>query len=303
MIGKLYIDGRDVYSLYGVYVTEGGYNGLIAFPTLKNFDSNDWAEEDGIEVDLSSPALASKEFTIKFAATDESKISSFVALLADKAYHVFIFAEIERILTLRLVSQPNMTIAMNMGIFELRFSDDFPIRNYNYTAPVSRLVPNTGYTIDGVDTSEYGMHILEGSKAEVLKSPAVKKNLTCDVSRENGVSYDDMIVAFQQKDVKLNCLMRAENLTEFWRNYYALLYNLVLPGERLLNTDYTNCEYPCYYKSCNVVSFAPKGKIWFEFRLTLVFTAFRPSNLLLSLRMANLGIRLLGNGNLRILKK
>ena len=69
--------------------------------------------------------------------------------------------------------------------------------------------------------------------------------------------------------------MRAKNLTEFWRNYNALLFDLVRPGERSLYADSTGYEYPCYYKSCSVTEFYPTGKIWFKFDLTLVFTSFR----------------------------
>ena len=57
MINRLFIDGNDAYLQYGVYVTSGGFNELVAFPPLKSVDSNDWQEEDGVEADLSAPVL------------------------------------------------------------------------------------------------------------------------------------------------------------------------------------------------------------------------------------------------------
>lgn len=42
MSGKLYIDGYDVYKQYGVYVTDGGWNTLVAMPPLKDVEKNDW---------------------------------------------------------------------------------------------------------------------------------------------------------------------------------------------------------------------------------------------------------------------
>ena len=42
MTGRLYIDGKDVYTEYGVYVVKGGWNELIAYPPLKTVESNDW---------------------------------------------------------------------------------------------------------------------------------------------------------------------------------------------------------------------------------------------------------------------
>ena len=66
--------------------------------------------------------------------------------------------------------------------------------------------------------------------------------------------------------------MRAESLTELWRNYDALLHDLIQPEERLLSVRELEQDFPCYYKSCQVSDFFPDGKIWLEFTLTLTFT-------------------------------
>ena len=63
--GKLYIDNKDAFIHYGVFIQETGYNGVLSYPPLKAPEvSNDWAEYDGIEVDLSDPKLDLKEFEI-----------------------------------------------------------------------------------------------------------------------------------------------------------------------------------------------------------------------------------------------
>ena len=49
MIDNCYIDGISICNRFGVWVTKGGYNGLLAFPAMKEPESNDWPEEDGIE--------------------------------------------------------------------------------------------------------------------------------------------------------------------------------------------------------------------------------------------------------------
>ena len=119
------------------------------------------------------------------------------------------------------------------------------------------------------------MLVTRGSEAEILKSPAVKRNLLQDIKTLAGAIYDGEFVAFQTKEVKLNCVMLASTLAEFWRNYNALLYDLSRPDERKLYVDATGCEYPCYYKGITVNHFSPEGKVWFEFTLSLVFTSFR----------------------------
>ena len=40
MRGELYIDGKDAYTDFGVWITEGGYDGLLPFPELVEPDRN-----------------------------------------------------------------------------------------------------------------------------------------------------------------------------------------------------------------------------------------------------------------------
>lgn len=276
MTNNLYIGGKDAYSEYGVFITEGGYDGLVAFPSLKTIDSNDWAEEDGIEPDLSSPVLDTREMDIKFAYHgSDANMGAFIELLSDMAYHTFDFREIDKSYKLRLVSQSKLSYIRTLGLFTLRFADDFPLDGYTYEEPVSSLNISDGYELDDRDFSEYGIRVLEGSEAEIQKSPAVKKNLLQNIASRSGAIYDGEYVTFQTKEVKLSCLMRAATLQEFWRNYHAFLYDLTRPDERRLYVNATGYEYPCHYKSCSVEKFFPKDKIWFQFSVVLVFTSFR----------------------------
>lgn len=108
MSGRFYIDGKDAFTEYGIYVQEGGYNELVAFPPLKAVTSNDWQEEDGIEPDLSEPTLNTKEFSLKIVLSGmDYRWGGFIERLSDKAYHTFDFREIGRTYRLRLVSNPN----------------------------------------------------------------------------------------------------------------------------------------------------------------------------------------------------
>lgn len=276
MTGKFHIDGEDAYADYGVYVTSGSYESLLSFPPLKSIDSNDWPEEDGVEADLTEPKLNTREFALKFAANNKAGADDFFDIISDEAYHTFNFTEVGRTYKLRLVSQKNLSIVRNAKLFDLQFANDFPFdENYEYGAPQST-APVTGeYELDGMDLSLYGITVLKGSLAELLKSPAVKKNLLTDIKNRHGAIYDGEYVFFQSKDVKLTCLMRAGTMDEFWRNYSAFLYDLSRPGERMFYVDSERQEYPCYYKSMSTVNFSMVGKIWFQFNLTLVFTSFR----------------------------
>lgn len=276
MIENLYIDSRDVYALYGVFTAQGAYDDLLCYASLKGVAVNDWQEEDGEEPDLSAPVLDSREVAVKFGVHGSNyALGAFVDMFSDGAYHTFDFRDLGRSYKLRLVSQPNLELAYQLGFVTLRFADDFPLDGYAYKAPNSDVIPMQGYEIDGIDFSRYGVRILQGSVTEIEKSPSVKKNLLRDISVQSGVIYDGHKVTFETKDVKLNCLMCADSLSEFWQNYDALLFDLTREGERGLYVDTAGENYPCFYKSCSVSEFYPTGKIWFKFDLTLVFTSFR----------------------------
>jgi len=277
MTGRLYIDGNDAYSSYGVYVVNGGWNELIAYPPLKSVESNDWQELDGIEADLSSPVLNTREVQLKIAISGLfCRFFALVELLSDGSYHTFESPFIQRTYRLRLTQQPNMSAAKVLGTATLKFADDFPMRGYTYLAPASGVITCNDYTFDGVNFTDYGVRVLKGTLDEVMKTPAVKPNLLRNIASQTGAQYDGKRVTYKSKDVKIFCLLRAESLSELWRNYDALLYDLIRPDERSLWVNDLEQEFPFHYKRCQVTEFYPEDKIWLQFTLTVTFTsAFR----------------------------
>ena len=276
MTGRLYIDGKDVYTEYGVYVVKGGWNELIAYPPLKTVESNDWQEMDGIEADLSAPVLDTREIQLKVAFTGfDSRFFALIRHLSDGAYHTFDCRHIERTYRLRLVSQPNLSVAQALGAVTMKFADDFPLSGYTYKKPASNVAAYDDYTFDGVKFTDYGVRVLKGTLDEVKKMPTVKTNLLRNISTQMGALYDGKNVTYKSKDVKINCLMRADTLDELWRNYDTLLYDLILPNTHNLWVRELNKEFPFYYKSCQVTEFYPTDKIWLQFTLTVTFTTFR----------------------------
>lgn len=276
MTGSLIIDGVDIFTEYGISITDGGYNGFIAHASLKEIDTNDWPEEDGIEADLSNPVLDTKEFSVSFGGIDYTKIETFFAFLSDGAYHEFEFSQIMSSKRLRLVSQPDKECIMPYESFSLKFADDFPLKGYTYLAPTGS-VPQTGFEVDGKPLSDYGVMILDDSYDEITKIPPVKKNLTSSYRNISGINYDDYWVKYQSKDVNLKCLLQASSLTIFWRNWNALLYDFIRPGERKFYVQQFEDTFLCFYKGCLVSLFTIiSGEIWCEFTFTLTFTNFRP---------------------------
>ena len=277
MTGRLYIDGHDAYRQWGVYVVSGGWNEVLSYPPLKTPEANDWQEEDGIEADLTYPKLNISEPSIKFAYSGiYGNFLAFIEFLSDGAYHNFNCASIGRSFTLRMMQTPNLDMLHAFGFITIKFCNDFTLCGYTYQPPASRIMRVEDYLIDGFPFTDYGCRILQGSLAEVIKTPAVKQNLLRNIASQPGAIYDGHRVTFKTKDVKLNCLMRAETLDELWRNYDALLFDLIRPDERLLEISELGQGIKCFYKCSSVTAFYPIGKIWLEFSLTLTFTNPHP---------------------------
>jgi len=268
MIGSFSINGIDAYQAFGVFISEGGLNGLVSFPELKEPNKNNWAELDGVEVDLSAPKLDTKELSISFGTKANADFNGFMELVFGSVYHDINFTYLGITNSLRFVSCPDYK-GESLRLFSLNFADDFPLQGYSYVAPSSNLISQRGYKLDGVDLSQYGIAILEGSDSEISKPRTVKPNLTINVKSQSGARYDSGRLVFQEKEVKLNCLMLATNMSDFFKNRNALLYNLSKPGERVFN--YSGVDYKCYYKSANTKKFSYDGKIWFEFELVIIF--------------------------------
>ncbi len=274
-----YIDNINIYTQFGVAIAEKGYNDLVQYPSLKKVESNNWAEKNGIEPDLSSPCLDTKNITIKlFAHGHNADVGGLIELLSNEAYHTFRFPELDREFKLRLSDMNDLDSIRNSSLFSLSFADDFPLPDYTYLAPLSTYARPSGYKLDERCLSTYGIMVLEGLD-EVNKSPKVKQNLLRNINSVPGAIYSNKQVVYDAKDVKLDLSMRASTMAEFWRNYNAFLYDLTRPDERQLYVSKNNCSYPCFYKSSNTEDFYPvrgNTKAWHKFSLTVTFTNFTP---------------------------
>lgn len=278
MTGALYIDGIDAFANFGVFVHDGGYNGVAQWPALKAVDSNEWPEDDGVEVDLTAPKLDTRTFGIDFAGVRELSFSRFVEFLSDGAYHEFDFREIGLVRTLRMVSAPSRETVGLLKKFTLQFSDDDPTSLLTTAAP-TRIAScwQEGYEVDDRPLSDYGVWVTDGTHDEITKSPSVKQNSLVNTPAISGAVYDGANVVFQPMEARIRCNLAADPAT-FWVNYIALLRDLIQPNERVFRyfRDLKIYEFPCYYRSANVTKMTvADDRIWCDFEITLVFTSPR----------------------------
>lgn len=273
MRGILYIDGVDVYTEYGISVSDVAYDDLVCFPSLKNIPFNDWHERNGIDPDLSAPVVNARDITIPFyVSAVHGGYSAFIEALADGSYHSFNFATIGLTKSLRLKSCGELKSVSTLGSFSLVFSDDDPSDTLMDKAPSSYIPMYGDFFLDGVDFAEYGIRFLRGTMDSITQMPDVKENLKREISVIHGLKYDGKNVTYKSRTASLRCLMRARSAEEFWNNWNSLLYSLVKPWNRTLTVTALSKDIPCYYKSSSVNCFYPdNGRFWFEFTLNLEF--------------------------------
>lgn len=271
--GRLYIGGEDVWDVCYVCTAFGGFNELIAFPPLKTPPANDWYEERGFDPDLSAPVLDTREVTLRLSATNEDdyaytlgKLNSVVEVRAPS---------IGRSWSLRFIAP---TDSAHSSTFGLKFADDTPMQGYTYQPPNAEKerewILSTSRRDDFVITEspkrsfvDYGARVLGDVVDEMERRNEVKTGLLRKFSTKPGAFYDKAAL-FSEKggDRQVQLLMRADTLAELWRNYDALLFDLIRPGARRYK------DAPFYYSSCRVDHFIPgEPRPWLQFTLTLTF--------------------------------
>ena len=293
---RIEIDGVDIWTEYCMYIAKDGRLGLLQYPPLKNVYTNEWAEEDGLDCDLSNPVLDSKEFEIKINIDDReygqaaALYDYFVNDVCDGKYHDWYFADLQKLFRLRFVSggsikivnQPksgygNLTVQTGM-LLSLKFADDFPLFLYTYQVPN---IPESFYRryknidmaskLDNMYFYQYGAVVLNGSLIEAYKTPEMKTALIQNLSILSGRQVLSQSGKHKGKTSKINLLMSAPNLQDLLRSYYALLYKLVRPNKRTLTIkrgDGELIQHDVYYKTSQVKKFYTENNPSIIFSIT-----------------------------------
>lgn len=271
--GRLFFGDTDVRDYSYVCTAFGGFNELIAFPPLKTPPANDWYEELGFDPDLSAPVLDTREVTLRFSATDEGDYANTLG----KLYSVVDVRapSIGRSWSLRFIAP---TDSAHSSTFGLKFADDTPMQAYTYQPPNAekerKWILSTSRRDDFVITespkrsfADYGARVLGDVVDEMERRNEVKTGLLRKFSTKPGAFYDKDAMFFEKGgDRQVQLLMRADTLAELWRNYDALLFDLIRPGARRYK------DAPFYYSSCRVDHFIPdEPRPWLQFTLTLTF--------------------------------
>lgn len=276
LTNRTIIDGEDAYTSYGLCLKS--YAPLLAWPSYKNVDTNDWHEHDGVEADLSSPALDSRQFTLVFYLEHHDSAmmaQTLLAKLSDDVYHTLVFPLLGKTYSgVRYVSNSSFSTNDRFDTITITFAQDtITLPN---TAPPQASARSRGYTIDGFDFDLFGCTVTKGTRASLWKYSAAKENNKYSSKYASGTTYDSGDeVHLSSRDITINLHMHS-SLASFWTNWDAL-WTLVFKIDstkgtegavRVLKGD--GMEFKCWYKSCSVSRFilTEQEDAWCDFSIT-----------------------------------
>ena len=144
------------------------------------------------------------------------------------------------------------------------------MQGYTYTAPNATL-PISGFSIDDIDISKYGIYLLEENQNTLLKDYEVKEHLTINSTAISGVQYADHPNIFKERTLELHCYI-SQPISTFWQLYEALLYNLSKQGERVIKYSTFQPQNAIYQKASVKNVFLIQSTLKVEFTITFVLT-------------------------------
>lgn len=260
------INTIDIQATYQTYLLEGNYKDLLCFPPLKKLLSNDWAEYYGKEYDTDDPQLDTTSISLSFV-TKSDQYDAFISFLSAQTYNDFHFEELNKSFQLRFVGVRKAKKEQGYITYEATFANDTPLQGYTYIAPNDTLPPS-GFIIDNIDLSKYGIYLLEENESNLLESYEVKEHLTTTSSTIAGVKYADHNNVFKERTIEILCYMK-QPINRFWKLYEALLYNFSQRGERTINAF--GSTFKTIYQKANVKEvILTKDTLRVEFTISLV---------------------------------
>lgn len=264
------IDGKNIKE-YGCTLLEGSYDTLLKYPKRTSVKSNNWADVDGIEPDLSVVEFEAKTVKLSFlmeANTLEGFWSQYRKLIADMSAPGYREMNLIPGMTNRMRfsagASYNLPVPFNEGknlsSFDLNFiEDNHAIIPAPY--PSGGITLRGQYEINGIDFGAFGIGS-DDEQEDILKYPAMKSPFT------DGRSVDFTTLTMQHKEIKLSLWMLAGSVDEFLNNYRAFFFQLTDAGTQDLYISTLGGSVSVYYSDCSSYSV----EIWQENQIGVRFT-------------------------------
>ena len=227
------IDGDNLREEYGVHLCKGSVANFISLPQFKDMDSDDWAEEDYLDVDTSWQVFARKEFDLTIAGGR----SDVLHWSGADSYAYMSLGITNTPVALQkcvILGTTGYSSVNGLHIATVRFaSDDDPyelLDEHSY-AGFQPLSFDDGWSFERlgslVNFGAIGVRVLRGTEDSYIRRPAAKPPLERDVSIVAGVIRDSRneTPSYQSSTLAINCLLSAgDSYSDFWDRYLHFLY-------------------------------------------------------------------------------
>lgn len=249
------IDGYNITAL-GCTLLGGSYNSfgnLLKYPKRSAVNYNDWAEENGIQPDLSEVKLEERKIQLYFGMQGVTQVSmknnyeGFYGLLSSAGYrtvnaipgltHKLRFSGVSGY----ILSKAFMS-AENHAVLTVDFAED--AWGQTATPLQSGVAPEGLLAINTIDFGGFGIN-LDDRLDDFFKYPSLKTPF--DDGRQRHLD----LVRTQQKSIKLNLWMLADSPSEFVSNYLAFFNEWKKPGLQTLHVYPSGRDVGVYYSDCS----------------------------------------------------
>lgn len=269
------IDNKDILSEYGLTLLDGSYDDVFRYPNRTPVEYNNWAENDGIDPDLTSFKTVPKTIRLSFLQ-ESGNMSDFQRrynLLASQltmaGYRNLAF---ESGLSAKVRFDKNSMYSVpvclsdteNKTTFTLECIEDTPSIAL-YTTPAGGIPIKGLYTINGIDFGAFGISS-DQEQGDDLRYPDLKDYFTDG----RYVYVEDP--KYAHREFSLQLWMYARSKAEFIRNHAAFWYNLSQPETFPLYINSIGRVANVYYTGCPVFSLVEWGEneCAAQFTITLV---------------------------------
>ena len=280
--GSCIIDGVDIATL-GMFIERGGSDDFLSFPDRRTPDSNDWAEHDGLDVDLSDLSFDAKKVTVNYVIIADNEITfkknlnSFETLHFATGYRSVFVKEFNRTFQLRFVGFANYSHKGGLykpgkktGKISVEYSMDDPLQIFTpINTPVSMRATLSHVSINSIDLSNFGI-VVRDIYSTALKPRSAKQILERKINSVTGISADTGAVPRRQaRQIVIECTMLAGTLSELMSNLPVLWNNLNISTAVKLYVAQNG--FHCYYTGManfkKETSFSRKVKVSFGLHL------------------------------------
>ncbi len=261
MIGSCIINGIDL-ALYGTFIERGGSNDFLSFPDRREPDQNDWAEHDGLEVDLTDCYFDAKKVRVNYvitandATTFQQHLNSITTLHQTPGLKQMYVREFNRTFELRFVGFSDykhkgglFKSGMKTGKLTAEFMMDDPLQIFTpaVTAPISQRENLSQIKVNHFDLSEFGIVVRE-VYSSAIRPHSLKSILERKIHNVNGNITDPGAVPKKQaRQITIDCTMLADTLNGFYVNYNALFNNMRVTVPIELQVSQAGKTIQCYY--------------------------------------------------------